>query len=254
MILEKLTSTLNDFTRDDIITLMRDLKLTGMIESYDEIISDMIKRKATAAYSLHGLLKAEVKTKTLKAIQNRMNVAKFPEKKDLNDFIFSDTPINPEQVMNLYSADFVKTSRNIIAIGGTGTGKSHLAISIAAKAVRKGYKARFFNLVDLANQLEREKVDGVSGRLASQMEKMDILVLDELGYLPFSQNGGQLIFHLLSKIHATTSLIITSNLIFSEWNNVFNDKKMTAALLDRVCHNCDIIETGNESYRMKKRK
>jgi len=254
MSLEKLTSTLNDFTRDDIITLMRDLKLTGMIESYDEIISDMIKRKATAAYSLHGLLKAEVKTKTLKAIQNRMNVAKFPEKKDLNDFIFSDTPINPEQVMNLYSADFVKTSRNIIAIGGTGTGKSHLAISIAAKAVRKGYKARFFNLVDLANQLEREKVDGVSGRLASQMEKMDILVLDELGYLPFSQNGGQLIFHLLSKIHATTSLIITSNLIFSEWNNVFNDKKMTAALLDRVCHNCDIIETGNESYRMKKRK
>ena len=254
MSLEKLTSTLNDFTRDDIITLMRDLKLTGMIESYDEIISDMIKRKATAAYSLHGLLKAEVKTKTLKAIQNRMNVAKFPEKKDLNDFIFSDTPINPEQVMNLYSADFVKTSRNIIAIGGTGTGKSHLAISIAAKAVRKGYKARFFSLVDLANQLEREKVDGVSGRLASQMEKMDILVLDELGYLPFSQNGGQLIFHLLSKIHATTSLIITSNLIFSEWNNVFNDKKMTAALLDRVCHNCDIIETGNESYRMKKRK
>ena len=177
MSLEELTSPINDFTRDDIITLMKDLKLTGMVESYDEIVSDMIKRKATAAYGLHCLLKAEVKTKTLKAIQNRMNVAKFPEKKDLNDFIFSDTPINPEQVMNLYSSEFVKTSRNIIAIGGTGTGKSHLAISIAAKAVRKGYKARFFNLVDLANQLEREKVDGVSGRLASQMEKMDILVL-----------------------------------------------------------------------------
>ena len=231
---------------------LKELKLTNMKQHLEQHLRQAREGGIDYTQFLLELTEIELHVRSNNREQRRIKEAKFPLLKPLESFDFEITPqLDKRLVRELATGDYLKTKRNIILMGKSGTGKTHLSTALGIEACRQGKRVRFITGYALANELIEARTEKDLTRIVRKYSRFDLLILDELGYVPFSKEGAELLFQVLAERHERGSVIITSNLGFANWTQVFGDANMTAALLDRLTHRAHIIECTWDSYRLK---
>lgn len=235
-------------------TYLRQLRLPTFIKHYAQFATDAARNNQDAVQFLLALAELEVNQRHQNMLQERIKAARFPVLKELADFDFSRLPLlNKAQILDLARGEYMRQKHSLIFIGNPGLGKTHLAISLAAAACRQGRRVRFWTAAGLVNELLQAQDEHRLHRMIASALKLDLVVLDELGFIPFSPNGAQALFTFCSELYERLALIVTTNLKFADWTQVFGDERLTAALLDRLTHHAHIIELQGESYRFRQR-
>lgn len=233
---------------------LRQLRLPTFTKLYPQFAADAARNNHDTVRFLLALAEQEVNQRQLNMLQQRLKNAHFPVIKELADFDFSCLPmLNKAQILDLARGEYIQQKKGLILIGNPGLGKTHLALGLASVACREGRRVRFWTAAGLVNELIQAQDEHRLHRFIASALKLDLVVLDELGFIPFSQNGAQALFTFCSELYERLALIITTNLKFADWVQVFGDERLTAALLDRLTHHAYIIEVLGESYRFRQR-
>lgn len=231
---------------------LKQLRLPSMHAEFEKLAREAAASNEVYEQYLLRLTEVEVTVREANALKTRIKQGSFPVQKDLETFDFASVPwLNKQKILELARGAWLEQRFNVCLVGNSGTGKTHLAVSLGLAACRLGKRARFFTAATLVNRLEEAQQQHQLERLLKQLDKTDLLIVDELGYLSFSRTGAELLFQVFADRYERRSLLITSNLPFSEWGQIFQGERMTAALLDRLTHRCYIFEMNGESYRFR---
>ena len=234
-----------------VVVMLRSLKMYGMAQAVSDLTEQGAPAFDTAVPILSQLLKAELAEREVRSVAYQIKAARFPAYKDLTGFDFASSEVAEALVRQLHAGEFMAGAHNVVLIGGPGTGKTHLATALGFAACTQGKRVRFLTTTGLVTQLLEARDTRTLQRLHKQLERLDLLLLDELGYVPFSKAGAELLFEVVSRAYECTSLLVTTNLPFAQWTEVLGSERLTGALLDRLTHRVHILEANGQSYRLQ---